>query len=175
MSHQGIDTVIPRNDPRNPQTRKRHDSRKFCSRGESRKVHPDAKLPSYKTAGAIGADLFLFDPEGKITEVGHQVVRLPTGIALTPPAGFYAHVAPRSGLGNEGLHLVAEIVDPDYTGEVMVAAIVAPGHPPIKIKSGDRIAQLVFLRSNQVAFAEVADLDETDRGAGGFGSTGRSA
>lgn len=147
----------------------------FAPQAKVRKLHPDAKLPAYKTEGAIGADIYLFDPEGSISEIGHQVVRLPTGIALTPPQGFYAHVAPRSGLGNEGLHLVAEIVDPDYTGEVMVGAIVAPGHPPIKIKSGDRIAQLVFLRSNQVVFAEVASLDETGRGAGGFGSTGRSA
>lgn len=146
----------------------------FAPRAKIRKLHPDAKLPVYKSGGAVGADLHLFDPQGLFTEIGHEVVRLPSGIALTPPAGFYAHVAPRSGLGNEGLHIVAEIVDPDYTGEVMVSAIVAPGHPPIKIASGDRIAQIVFLRSNQVVFDEVDSLAETERGAGGFGSTGRA-
>lgn len=137
-----------------------------------KKLYETAILPSYQTEGAIGADLHLHDPAGLVTEISTQVQIFKTGLAIVAPPGFYIRIAPRSGLGSRGVHVLGGVVDPDYRDELGVILVLAPGHKPIPVKHLDRIAQLVFERAEQVSFVETAELDQTKRGSGGFGSTG---
>lgn len=137
-----------------------------------RKLYPTASLPSYQTPDAIGADLHFHDPDGRGVEITSQTKIFKTGLAIVPPPGFYVRIAPRSGLGSNGVHVMGGVIDPDYRDELGVILVQAPGHAPIKVKHGDRIAQLVFERAEQVNLTEVDALDETKRGSGGFGSTG---
>ena len=99
---------------------------------------------------------------------------VPTGIALEIPRGFEGQVRARSGLAlahGVGLPNSPGTIDSDYRGEIKVILLNA-GAEPFVVKRGDRIAQLVVAPVQRSAFVEVADLDETDRGAGGFGHTG---
>ncbi len=137
-----------------------------------RKLYPTARLPSYQTQGAIGADLHFHDPDAAGAEISSQTKIFKTGLAIVPPPGFYVRIAPRSGLGSKGVHVMGGVIDPDYRDELGVILVQAPGHAPIQVKHGDRIAQLVFERAEQVQFSEVEALDDTPRGGGGFGSTG---
>ena len=137
--------------------------------------NPELPLPAYETAQAAGMDLRAAVPEDAplILRPGsrHPV---PTGLAFALPEGFEAQVRPRSGLAAK--HGVTCLntpgtIDADYRGEVKVI-LVNLGEEDFTIRRGDRIAQLVIAPVTQARWAEVADLDETARGAGGFGSTG---
>lgn len=139
-----------------------------------KKLFETAKLPSYETDGAIGADLHLHDPDRLVKQISTEVQIFKTGLAIVPPPGFYIRIAPRSGLGSRGVHILGGVVDPDYRDELGVILVLAPGHEPIPVQHGDRVAQLVFERAERVDFAETAELDQTLRGSGGFGSTGMS-
>ncbi len=100
---------------------------------------------------------------------------MPTGIAIELPEGYAAFVHPRSGLASRhGVTLVNApgTVDAGYRGEIKVTLINTDADQPFTVRRGDRIAQLVVQRVEHVAFAEVDELAETARGAGGFGSTG---
>ena len=129
-------------------------------------------LPSYATAGAAGLDVvaaetLVLEPGGR-----HPVA---TGFAIAIPEGFEVQVRPRSGLAlKHGITCLNTpgTIDSDYRGEVKVI-LANLGSEPFEIVRGERIAQLVPAPVQKARFAEVADLDETDRGAGGFGSTGR--
>ena len=132
-------------------------------------------LPAYETAQAAGMDLRAAVPEDAplVLRPGsrHPV---PTGLAFALPEGFEAQVRPRSGLAAK--HGVTCLntpgtIDADYRGEVKVI-LVNLGEEDFTIRRGDRIAQLVIAPVVQARWAEVADLNETARGAGGFGSTG---
>jgi dUTP pyrophosphatase len=139
-----------------------------------RKLRPDAVVPRYMTSGAGGLDLcaaidapFDLDPGSRIA--------VSTGLAMGIPVGFEGQVRPRSGLAkNHGITLVNApgTIDSDYTGPITVL-LINLGHSVVTIKPGDRIAQLVIAPVVQAELVEVDELDATERGAGGFGSTGR--
>jgi len=100
---------------------------------------------------------------------------VPTGVAVAIPAGFAGFVLPRSGLAaRHGIALVNSpgLIDSGYRGEVTVVLINTDRGEPFQIRRGDRIAQLVIQKVDEVRLIQVADLDDTTRGPGGFGSTG---
>lgn len=133
-------------------------------------------LPAYETAGAAGADLRANFPDGEgVTLAAGARALIPTGLAMAVPAGFEVQVRPRSGLAlRHGIALVNSpgTIDSDYRGEVGVI-VLNTSDAAFEITHGMRIAQMVVAPVVQIRFDEVAALDETDRGAGGFGSTGR--
>jgi dUTP pyrophosphatase len=132
--------------------------------------------PAARTAGAAGVDLVAALGAGETTVIapGGRVL-VPCGFAIALPQGFEAQVRPRSGLALE--HGVTVLnapgtVDADYRGEVKVI-LVNFGNEPFAVRRGDRIAQLVVAPVAAAVFVETEMLDETVRGSGGFGSTGR--
>ena len=134
-------------------------------------------LPAYETAQAAGMDLRAAVPEHEPL-VLHPGDRhpVPTGLAFALPPGFEGQVRPRSGLAAKaGVTCLNTpgTIDADYRGEVKVI-LINHGPDAFTIRRGDRIAQLVIAPVVQAAWAEVDSLDETVRGAGGFGSTGAS-
>jgi len=135
----------------------------------------DYPLPSYETEGSAGADLrAALGPDEVITLQPLERRLIPTGIKIALPEGFEAQVRPRSGLAlKKGVTLVNApgTVDTDYRGEIGVILINLGGEP-FEIRAGDRIAQLVIASYVQARWRTVPSLDETTRGAGGFGSTG---
>lgn len=139
-----------------------------------RKLHPDAQLPRYAHLGPQGdlaADLYAIS--ASMVEPGETAV-IPTGIALGLPAGFGALIQDRSGLALRGLTTLAGVIDPGYRGEIkVVLANLSPN--PHQISSGDRIAQMRIIPLLQATFEFADSLDETERAAGGFGSTGQGA
>ena len=135
----------------------------------------DLPLPAYETAGAAGMDLRAAVPEDAplVLKPGARTMA-PTGLAFAVPPGFEAQVRPRSGLAAKaGITCLNPpgTIDSDYRGEVKVI-LANLGDEDFVIRRGDRIAQLVIAPVAQAAWSEVASLDETARGAGGFGSTG---
>jgi dUTP pyrophosphatase len=131
-------------------------------------------LPSYASTGAAGADLFSAEDGSTTIEPGKRFA-LATGLVLEIPEGFEGQVRPRSGLAiRQGLTVVNApgTIDSDYRGEVKVL-LVNLGDQPVTIERGDRVAQLVIGPVTRVEFVESEHVDDTDRGAGGFGSTGR--
>lgn len=131
----------------------------------------DLPLPAYETAGAAGMDLRA--AMDAVLNPGERVL-VPTGLAIALPPQFEAQVRPRSGLAvKHGVTVLNApgTIDCDYRGEIKVP-LINHGHEPFVIKRGDRIAQMVIAPVAHVALQEVAELDETARGAGGFGSSG---
>lgn len=137
------------------------------------RLRPDAVLPVYATEHAAGMDLCAALDAPTTLQPGERQ-RLPTGIALAIPVGYEGQVRPRSGLAfRHGVTMVNTpgTIDADYRGEICVLMINL-GQEPVEISPGDRIAQLVIAPVMQVSLLPVAQLDETARGAGGFGHTG---
>lgn len=133
----------------------------------------DLPLPAYETAGAAGMDLRAA-LQAPMTLAPGERAAVPTGIAIALPEGYEAQVRARSGLARR--HGIAMVnapgtVDSDYRGELQVL-LINLGHEPFTVARGDRIAQMVVAPVARVAWDEVATLDDTERGAGGFGSTG---
>jgi dUTP diphosphatase len=134
--------------------------------------HDGLPLPTRQTAGAAGYDVSSAEPEFTIDPHERRLVR--TGLALAIPAGYEAQVRPRSGLAvKHGLTLPNSpaTIDSDYRGELMIPMINL-GAEPVVVTRGMRIAQLVFQRVEAVELQEVAELPPSERGGGGFGSTG---
>jgi len=133
-------------------------------------------LPAYETAQAAGMDLRAAVPDDEpLTLRPGSRFPVPTGLAFALPPGFEGQVRPRSGLAfKHGVTCLNTpgTVDADYRGEVKVI-LINLGEEDFVIRRGERIAQLVIAPVVQAAWAEVESLDETVRGAGGFGSTGR--
>ena len=132
----------------------------------------DLPLPSYATSGAAGLDLRAAVPARLVVAPGERAL-VPTGLRVAVPPGYEGQVRPRSGLAlRHGIVLpnAPGTIDSDYRGEVQVI-LWNTGAEPFAIARGDRIAQLVVAPVVRVELEEVA-LDETPRGAGGFGSTG---
>jgi dUTP pyrophosphatase len=129
-------------------------------------------LPKYQHDADAGLDLpsrvdFVLEPGERAT--------IPTGIAVAIPRGYAGLVLPRSGLAaRHGIALVNSpgLIDSGYRGEIAVVVINTDKREAFHIKKGDRIAQLVIQRVEEAALIQVDELDETTRGAGGFGSTG---
>lgn len=138
-----------------------------------KKLDPKAKMPTYGSALAAGADLYVCLEEPVTIQPG-QTVLLPTGISIAVPAGYAGMVFARSGLASkQGLAPANKVgvIDADYRGPVMVA-LHNHSQEPRTVNHGDRVAQLVIMPVLTPELEEVAELDETQRGAGGFGSTG---
>jgi dUTP pyrophosphatase len=138
-----------------------------------KRLHPRALIPGYATPGAAGLDLSAAIEAPLELRPGARAL-VPTGIAIALPPGHEGQVRPRSGLAvKHGLTVLNApgTVDEDYRGEVKVA-LVNLGQEPARIEPGMRIAQLVVAPVTRVEPVEVAALDETARGAGGFGHTG---
>jgi dUTP pyrophosphatase len=133
-------------------------------------------LPAYQTVHAAGLDLLAAVPEGAPQTLApgkHAMV--PTGLAIALPEGFEAQVRPRSGLAaKHGVTVLNSpgTIDADYRGEIQVI-LINHGTEPFIIRRGERIAQMVIAPVVQATLVPVASLNETDRGSGGFGSTGR--
>lgn len=144
-------------------------------------VRPNAKVPVYATLGAAGADLFAACDAPVPLWCGEAPTLVPTGIAIDLrlsalvvgrlPFRFEGQVRPRSGLSKKGVHVALGTIDEDYRGEIFVC--MWSTHAVYTINPGDRIAQLVISPVALATFDVTDDLDETARGAGGFGSTGR--
>jgi dUTP pyrophosphatase len=127
------------------------------------------------TAHSAGMDLYAELTEDLVLSPGERSL-VPTGIALEIPDGYEAQIRPRSGLAlRHGITLVNSpgTIDPDYRGEIAII-VINHGTEPFRIKSGDRIAQMVFSRFVRAEFNEVSELGKTVRGEGGFGHTGKS-
>jgi dUTP pyrophosphatase len=135
----------------------------------------DLPLPSYQSAAASGLDLLAAVPaDAPLIIAPGLFAPVPTGIAIALPAGTEAQVRPRSGLARH--HGVTVLnapgtIDADYRGEIEVL-LVNHGGEPLRVTRGMRIAQLVIATVTRARFAEVSALDTTQRGVGGFGSTG---
>ena len=138
-----------------------------------KKLHPDAVLPALATAGSAGADLRTRIDQPVVLPPGGRAL-LSTGIAVGLPSGTVGLIFARSGLASKhGIALAngVGVVDSDYTGEVKVA-LCNLSDKPYTVRPGERVAQLAVLPVYAVRFSEVAELAATERGAGGFGSTG---
>lgn len=140
---------------------------------------PSVPLPSYETAGAAGADIRANLPESEratgfvLRPMERRVV--PTGLRVAIPDGFEMQIRPRSGLAlKHGISLpnTPGTIDSDYRGPLGVL-LINLGSEPFVIGHGERIAQMIVAPVVRAVFAEAASLGETQRGAGGFGSTGR--
>lgn len=137
-----------------------------------KKLDLNAIMPTYGSAEAAGADLYALDE--MVIHCGQREM-VPTGLAIELPVGFEAQVRPRSGLAaKHGISVVNTpgTIDSDYRGEIKVI-LINHGHSSFWIKPGDRIAQLVVVPVFRANFIEKAELGSTDRGVGGFGSTGK--
>jgi dUTP pyrophosphatase len=133
------------------------------------KVSSEATLPTRAHPEDAGMDMYsledvILEPsQGKVTK---------TGIAMAIPQGFVGMVADRSSLAKRGVKTAGGIIDAGYRGEIMICLWNISGEP-IQLKRGERIAQLLILPIATPAVVEVAKLDDTQRGVGGFGSTGK--
>jgi dUTP pyrophosphatase len=133
-------------------------------------VGEGGSLPEYASTGAAGADLRASEA---VTIAPGARAAVPTAVRLQIPPGHVGLVWPRSGLAvRHGIDTLAGVIDSDYRGEVRVV-LVNHGDEPFLVARGDRIAQLLVQRVERAAFAAVPAIDDTDRGGGGFGSTGR--
>lgn len=141
------------------------------------KRHPhagDNPLPSYESSSAAGMDIRAALGEQVTLQPGERKL-IPTGFSMAMPGGCEAQVRPRSGLAiKHGITLLNSpgTIDADYRGEIKVI-VVNHGEQPYTIQHGDRIAQLVVSRILQMNSKEVETLEQTERGEGGFGSTGK--
>ncbi len=130
-------------------------------------------LPRYETSGSAGMDLrAVLDAPLTLSPLGRALV--PTGLFIELPAGFEAQIRPRSGLAvKRGITLLNSpgTIDSDYRGEIKCIMVNLSNDPQV-IEPGERIAQMVVARYEQVAWQQVEILEESQRGAGGFGSTG---
>ncbi|MBM6755863.1 dUTP diphosphatase [Collinsella tanakaei] len=137
-----------------------------------KRLDPSVQLPSYAYEGDAGLDLRANET---VTIAPFERVLIPTGLAIGLPDGYAGFVQPRSGLALKvGLSIANTpgLIDAHYRGELKVIAVNLDAHEPIVIERGERIAQLVIQQVPVVHLVEVDELDATDRGTGGFGSSG---
>ena len=135
----------------------------------------DNQLPAYETVNSAGMDLRAYLPEGAIVIKPLQRVLVPTGLFMEIPEGYEGQVRPRSGLAiKNGITVLNTpgTIDADYRGEVKII-LINLSDTDFTISSGDRIAQIIFAKCEQMEVVNVETLSETERGAGGFGHTGK--
>ena len=140
-----------------------------------KKVNPNAKIPTRGSDQAAGYDLYACLDTENITIPAHQTVKVPTGISMAIPEGYFGAIFARSGLAaKQGLRPAncVGVIDSDYRGEFMVM-LHNDTDEPKTVENHDRVAQLVVMPFMPVEFQETDSLDETQRGSGGFGSTGK--
>lgn len=135
-----------------------------------KRIHPEARLPLYQHPGDAGMDLFAAE---ELTLGAGEVKAVPTGIKMAIPEGYVGLIWDKSGISLQGVHRLAGVVDAGYRGEVKVV-IVNLGKESYVFKKGQKVAQMLIQPVQAVEVVDVGegDLDETARGAGGFGSTG---
>ena len=134
-----------------------------------KKLTYDSIIPTRGSRDSVGYDLY-----SNMDCVIHASKRglVSTGITIVLPPGVYGRVAPRSGLAvKHGIQVGAGVIDPDYTGEVKVV-LFNHGENDFEVKKGDRIAQLILERCETPPIEEISIVEDTNRGSGGFGSTG---
>ena len=140
-----------------------------------KKLYEDATIPTYGSAAAAGLDLYAYTENKEPITIGaHETVKIGTGISIEPPVGTFGAIFARSGLATkQGLRPAncVGVCDWDYRGEYIVA-LHNDSDEPRTIEHGDRIAQLIFLSYAQWDIEEVEELTLTERGDGGFGSSG---
>ena len=139
------------------------------------KLRPGAKIPTRGSQQAAGYDLYACLEQDTLTIPAHETGKIPTGIALAIPQGYFGAMFARSGLATkQGLRPAncVGVVDSDYRGECLIF-LHNDSDQPRCIANGDRVAQLVLLPYLSAEFQETDTLEETLRGAGGFGSTGK--
>ena len=138
-----------------------------------KKIAEDVILPQYETPGAAGFDFHAYIKEPYVLKVNKRYA-VPTGLIFEIPEGYELQIRARSGLAaRNGITMMNGVgtIDSDYRGEVKVI-LINHSDVPFVINDGDRIAQMVIARHETASFEIVTSLDETDRGQGGFGSTG---
>ena len=139
-----------------------------------KKLDPKAKIPEYKTEGASGVDIMAL-LENKITLDPGESKIIPTGLSIAFPDDLEVQIRPRSGLAaksNVSVLNTPGTIDSDYRGEIKII-LINHGNEKFDVKNGDRIAQMVLMPVLKFKFEEVSKLDDTIRGSGGFGSTGK--
>jgi len=135
-----------------------------------KKLSYDSIIPTRGSDGSVGYDLYS-NMDCVICASERGLVS--TGITVVLPSGVYGRVAPRSGLSvKHGIQVGAGVIDPDYTGEVKVV-LFNHGDKDFEVKKGDRIAQLILEKCETPPIVEINIVEDTDRGSGGFGSTGQ--
>ena len=162
---------------------------------KAKRLSDTAKLPTYGSEKAACCDLYCDLRVDKCIDLNpanvdfkhmeysgdcfdrvhiapHETIKLPTGWAFQPPEGYMLQILQRSGLASKGLIPLGGILDEDYTGEVIVIMLNTTDKY-LSINNGDRIAQMAIRPYYQGEFEEVDELDETERGDGAFGSTGK--
>ncbi|MBO5810959.1 MAG: dUTP diphosphatase [Bacteroidales bacterium] len=135
----------------------------------------DNQLPAYETVNSAGMDLRAYLPEGPIVLKPMQRTLVPTGLFMEIPEGYEGQVRPRSGLAiKNGITVLNTpgTIDADYRGEVKII-LINLSDTDFTINSGERVAQIVFAKCEQMEVVNVETLSETERGAGGFGHTGK--
>ena len=138
-----------------------------------KRLSKEVLLPKYETSGSSGMDLVANIEVNMNIDPGKTAI-IPTGLALSIPKGFEVQIRPRSGLAAKQKISVLNTpgtIDSDYRGEIKVI-LINLGHEPFKVEKGLRVAQMVVCPIVQARLKEVDDLSETERGKGGFGSTG---
>ena len=138
-----------------------------------KRLSKEVSLPKYETSGSSGMDLAAYIDSNINIDPGQTAI-IPTGLALSIPKGFEVQIRPRSGLAAKQKISVLNTpgtIDADYRGEIKVI-LINLGPEPFKVEKGLRIAQMIVCPIVQAQLKEVDDLSETDRGKGGFGSTG---
>jgi len=139
-----------------------------------KKLDPKAKIPEYKTEGASGVDIMAL-LENKITLDPGESKIIPTGLSIAIPDDLEIQIRPRSGLAaksNVSVLNTPGTIDSDYRGEIKII-LINHSNEKFEVKNGDRIAQMVLMPVLKFKFEEVSKLDDTIRGSGGFGSTGK--
>lgn len=130
-------------------------------------------LPAYETEGSAGMDLRASLKEPVTLEPGGRFL-VPTGLSIELPVGYEAQIRARSGLAvKKGIGLVNGVgtIDSDYRGEIKIA-LINWGQEPFTISDGDRIAQMIIAKYERITWKKTDELDDTERGSGGFGHTG---
>jgi dUTP pyrophosphatase len=131
-------------------------------------------LPEYQTGQSAGMDLYAHLPDGSLELAPGERRLIPTGLHIALPDGYEAQVRPRSGLAlKKGITVLNApgTIDADYRGDIGVI-LINLGQEAVRISDGDRIAQMVIAQYEQIEWVPVQELPDTERGAGGFGSTG---
>ena len=138
-------------------------------------VHEDAQLPEYETVGSAGADARIMLPSERLRINAGETILLPTGLKMQVPEGWEVQVRPRSSMALSGIVVANSpgTIDSDFRGEVKLMLRNTNDYP-VFVEHKQRVAQFILKEVVQADFLEVIELSETQRGEGGFGSTGRT-
>lgn len=135
-----------------------------------KKLHPDAKIPSYAHEGDAGMDIYAV--EHSIINAGNRAL-IKTGLSFELPLGYVALVWDKSGVSNNhGVKTLGGVIDAGYRGEIKIG-LLNTSNEDFEIEKGDKVAQILIQKIEHPEIEEVEDLSETSRGEGGWGSTGR--